>query len=116
MGARILEPLPQYASVIPIVLDHHERFDGSGYPRGLSGRDISLGGRIFAVADTFDAMSSDRPYRPALAMIDVVSYIEAQAGGLFDPDVVEAFLRLVKGSPAPAAVTAGAAEPSPPGR
>jgi HD-GYP domain-containing protein (c-di-GMP phosphodiesterase class II) len=92
-GARILEPIAAYAPIIPIVLEHHERFDGSGYPRGLVGEAISLGGRIFAVADVVDAMSSDRPYRPGLPIEDVVRYITDQAGRQFDPRVVEAFLR-----------------------
>jgi HAMP domain-containing protein len=95
MGARILEPLPQYAPILPIVMEHHERFDGSGYPRGLSGEDITIGGRIFAVADVFDAMSSDRPYRRARPHEEVVAYIVGQAGRMFDPAVVGAFLQVV---------------------
>jgi putative nucleotidyltransferase with HDIG domain len=95
MGARILEPLPQYAPVIPIVMEHHERFDGSGYPRGLAGAGISVGGRIFAVADVFDAMSSDRPYRHARPPQEVIAYIADQAGRMFDPAVVRAFLQVV---------------------
>jgi putative nucleotidyltransferase with HDIG domain len=98
MGARILEPLPQYAPIIPIVLEHHERFDGSGYPRGLAGEEISVGGRIFAVADVFDAMSSDRPYRQARPHAEVVAYIAEQAGRMFDPAVVQAFLHVVSAS------------------
>jgi HAMP domain-containing protein len=95
LGARILEPLPQYAPILPIVLEHHERFDGSGYPRGLAGEDISIGGRIFAVADVFDAMSSDRPYRKARPREEVVAYIAEQAGAMFDPVVVGAFLQVM---------------------
>jgi len=105
----VLEPLPQYASVIPIVLEHHERFDGTGYPRGLAGDAISLGGRIFAVADVFDAMSSDRPYRAALPVTEVLDYIAAHAGSLFDPHVFAAFLRLADGR---AGATAPAPSPS----
>lgn len=95
LGARILEPVPQYAPVIPIVLQHHERFDGSGYPRGLAGEAIDLGARIFAVADVVDAMSSTRPYRGAIAMATVAAYIRGQSGRYFDPQVVDAFLQVV---------------------
>jgi PAS domain S-box-containing protein len=74
---------------------HHERWDGSGYPRGLRGEEIPLAARIFAVADVFDALTSDRPYRKAWSREDAVRYIREQAGRQFDPRVVEAFLREV---------------------
>jgi putative nucleotidyltransferase with HDIG domain len=96
LGARILEPVPQYAPVLPIVLQHHERYDGSGYPHGLAGDAIDLGARIFAVADVVDAMSSTRPYRNAIPMHTVVGYIRARSGHHFDPKVVDAFLRVVE--------------------
>jgi HD-GYP domain-containing protein (c-di-GMP phosphodiesterase class II) len=95
LGARILEPIAAYAPMIPIVLEHHERLDGSGYPHGLAGEQISLGGRIFAVADVVDAMLSDRPYRQGIPIDRVVRYIADQSGHHFDPDVVAAFLRIV---------------------
>jgi putative nucleotidyltransferase with HDIG domain len=94
-GARILEPLTPYAPTIPIVHQHHERFDGKGYPIGLKGKRISLGARILAVADTYDAMTSDRPYRTGMKHDFVVQEIMQQAGRQFDPDVVEAFLRVM---------------------
>lgn len=93
LGARILEPIAAYAPMLPIVLEHHERLDGSGYPRGLSGDAISLAGRIFAVADVVDAMSSDRPYRSGLPFRDVAQHLSAQAGRHFDRAVVDAFMR-----------------------
>jgi cyclic di-GMP phosphodiesterase len=77
-----------------IVLCHQERFDGSGYPRGLAGDQIPMGARIFAVADALDAMTSHRPYRPAVALDEARKEIENQAGKQFDPEVVRAFLRI----------------------
>ncbi|MCH7896593.1 MAG: HD domain-containing protein [candidate division NC10 bacterium] len=94
-GARILEPIPAYTEVIPIVLQHHEWLDGTGYPDGLAGEAISLGGRIFAVADVFDALSSDRPYRAGLDRRRVIELITQGAGRQFDPKVVQAFLEVM---------------------
>ena len=75
IGARILEPIEEYAAIIPIVLQHHERFDGKGYPNGLSGNAIHLGARILAVADAFDVMKSDRPYRDGMPLERVMEII-----------------------------------------
>jgi len=75
-----------------VIACHHERWDGSGYPRGLRGIEIPLAARIFAVADVFDAMSNDQPYRNALGDEQAREEIRARAGLDFDPDVVEAFL------------------------
>ncbi len=94
-GARILEPIPAYAEVIPIVLQHHEWFDGTGYPDGLAGEAISLGGRIFAVADVYDALTSDRPYRSGLDPERAIESIKQGAGRQFDPRVVEVFLEVM---------------------
>lgn len=94
-GARILEPIPAYAEVIPIVLQHHEWFDGTGYPDGLAGEAISLGGRIFAVADVYDALTSDRPYRAGLDPERAIESIKQGSGRQFDPRVVEAFLEVM---------------------
>jgi response regulator RpfG family c-di-GMP phosphodiesterase len=74
-----------------IVRSHHERWDGKGYPDGVAGTDIPLGARVFAVADSLDAMTSDRPYRRALRWDEASEEIVAQAGKQFDPDVVDAF-------------------------
>jgi putative nucleotidyltransferase with HDIG domain len=94
-GARILEPIPAYADVIPIVLHHHEWFDGTGYPDGLAGEAISLGPRIFAVADVFDAISSDRPYRKGQDRDGAIAFITQGAGRQFDPRVVQAFVEVM---------------------
>lgn len=96
LGARILEPIASYSEIVRIVMEHHENFDGSGYPQGLKGKNISLFSRIFAVADNYDALSSDRPYRRALKLKEVIHYIKIQAGKKFDPMIVDAFLRVIK--------------------
>ena len=75
---------------------HHEKWDGTGYPRGLKGEQIPLAARIFAVVDVWDALSSDRPYRPAWPAEKVRAHLKEQAGVHFDPAVVEAFLKLLK--------------------
>ncbi len=93
-GAEILEPIPNLQKVIPIVLQHHERFDGKGYPNGLSGEDISLHARILALADVVDALVSDRPYRPGWSREKVLAHTRENAGQQFDPEVVEAFIRI----------------------
>lgn len=83
------------APALDIPYAHHERFDGTGYPRGLQGEEIPLAARIFAVVDVFDALSSDRPYRPAWSRSAVLDYLREQAGKQFDPAAVEAFLALL---------------------
>jgi HD-GYP domain-containing protein (c-di-GMP phosphodiesterase class II) len=92
MGFRMLEPIRFLRPALDIVLCHQERFDGTGYPRGLSGEDIPLGARVFAVVDTFDAMTSDRPYRAALSIDTARQEIREWSGRQFDPRVVETFL------------------------
>jgi putative nucleotidyltransferase with HDIG domain len=93
-GAEILEPIPNLRKVIPIVSQHHERFDGKGYPNSLSGESISFHARILAVADVVDALVSDRPYRPGWSREKALAYTRENSGSQFDPSVVEAFLRI----------------------
>jgi hypothetical protein len=76
-----------------VALSHHEAWDGSGYPRGLSGEAIPLAGRIVAVADVFDALTSRRPYRQPYSYTDARVHIELESGSHFDPKVVDAFLK-----------------------
>jgi putative nucleotidyltransferase with HDIG domain len=94
-GARILEPIKAYASIIPMVEQHHEHFDGTGYPKGLTGEEISLGGRILAVADVYDALVSDRPYREGMDKDRVIAIIREAAGKHFDPNIVKVFLSII---------------------
>jgi len=94
-GARIMEPIPFMGDAVEIVRSHHERYDGGGYPRGLRGEEIPLAARIFAIADSFDAMTSDRPYRSALSLDAAVAEILAGSGSQFDPRCVEAFEALI---------------------
>jgi putative nucleotidyltransferase with HDIG domain len=96
IGARILEPIPGFAECMPIVLQHHEWVNGGGYPNGLAGVEISLHARIFAVADCYDALISDRPYRAGMPIDRVVEIISAGVGKQFDPAVAEVFLKLLK--------------------
>ncbi len=92
MGYRIVSRLPGMDEAAQIVLCHEERFDGTGYPQGLKGEAISFGARLFAIIDTLDAMTSDRPYRQALAFDAAKEEIVRLAGIQFDPLVVTAFL------------------------
>jgi putative nucleotidyltransferase with HDIG domain len=94
VGLRILEPIPGLSDSLPIVAEHHERYDGSGYPKGLKGSEINLYARIFAVADSYDAMTSDRPYRKGLPVVKAISIIQQSSGSQFDPAVAETFLRV----------------------
>ena len=92
-GARMIEGIPYLSPAIPIVLHHHERWDGGGYPHGLRGDEIPIEARVLAVADTFDAMTSDRTYRRALDPSVAYNEIVRQSNHQFDPRVVEAFLK-----------------------
>jgi response regulator RpfG family c-di-GMP phosphodiesterase len=94
MGFRMLQHIPFLAPALDIVLSHQERYDGTGYPRGLKGEKIPLGARIFAVVDTFDAMTSDRPYRKALTIRNARDEIVRCSGTQFDPNVADAFLSI----------------------
>jgi len=92
IGYEMLKDVKFLSTAADIVYSHHERYDGKGYPTGLKGEDAPLGARIFAVADAFDAMTSNRPYRRALAVDKACEEITSNSGTQFDPSVVEAFL------------------------
>jgi HD-GYP domain-containing protein (c-di-GMP phosphodiesterase class II) len=94
LGAQILSPVKFLHPALPIVEAHHEKWDGTGYPRGLKKEEIPLGARIFALVDAFDAMTSDRPYRRALTFEQALDQIAASAGTQFDPEVVRCFVEL----------------------
>ena len=93
-GSRIIADIPFLGEVARIVRHHHERWDGMGYPNGLAGTAIPLGARIFAVADSFDAMTSDRPYRHGMSIDQARREIDRCSGTQFDPSVVTTFLRI----------------------
>ena len=98
-GARILAPLEFFVEGTSIVRHHHERQDGSGYPDGLSGDSIPLGARIVAVADVYDALTSDRPYRPRLSHEEAVRRLRRESGGTLDGDLVTLFVDLIRDAP-----------------
>jgi putative nucleotidyltransferase with HDIG domain len=93
-GFQIVKKIPFLAEAAEIVYSHQEWFNGSGYPRGLKGEQIPLGARIFSVADTLDAITSDRIYRPAQTLQAAKVEIEKWAGRQFDPEVVKVFLEM----------------------
>ena len=95
IGARILEPIAAFADTLPIVLEHHEWYNGQGYPAGLAGEQLSLSGRIFGVADVFDAVTSARPYRSSMPRQKAIDLITNSSGRQFDPKVVQAFLEVM---------------------
>ncbi|MEA2460830.1 MAG: cyclic di-GMP phosphodiesterase [Actinomycetota bacterium] len=94
MGVKIVEPIGFSSTATDIILGHHERWDGLGYPHRLAGEEIPLAARTFAVADAYDAMTSDRPYRPAMDTADALGAIKEVSGKMYDPDIVEVFLDL----------------------
>ena len=91
IGAEIVQGIEFLAEAADVVRFHHERWDGAGYPDGLAGEDIPLAARVFAVADVLDALTTDRPYRPATSLRYARGMINAESGQHFDPRVVEAF-------------------------
>jgi len=93
-GVRILEPIPGLTESMPIVLQHHEWVNGGGYPNGIAGDEITLHARIFAVADCFDALISDRPYRAGMPLERVMQIIQEGAAKQFDPRVVQVLREL----------------------
>lgn len=94
IGGKILEPIDAYKDVAPLIVQHHERFDGKGYPEGLAGEAISLGARILCVADVYDALISQRPYRQGWIKEKVLDFMRENRGVMFDPQVVDAFFSM----------------------
>ncbi|PIP16388.1 MAG: hypothetical protein COX46_02510 [bacterium (Candidatus Ratteibacteria) CG23_combo_of_CG06-09_8_20_14_all_48_7] len=93
LAAQILEKVKFFKDILPAVYYHHEKFDGSGYPDNLRDGKIPLTARILSLADAFEAMTSDRPYRKALSLEAAMAEIKRESGRQFDPRVVESFLR-----------------------
>jgi len=96
LGATIVGNVPNLVPCVSTILHHHERWDGSGYPEGLKGEEISIESRILAIADSFEAMSAARPYRPALCAEKVLEELRNGAGSQFDPELVNIFIDLIK--------------------
>ncbi|MDD5259302.1 MAG: HD domain-containing protein [bacterium] len=96
MGAQILKPIKSLQDVIPIVYHHHERYDGKGYLDGLQRDEIPIGARILSVADSFEAMTSDRPYHKGLPKEEAIEQLKKSAGSQFDPQVVNAFVEVLE--------------------
>jgi HD-GYP domain-containing protein (c-di-GMP phosphodiesterase class II) len=95
VGGRILEPIARFADLIPIVVHHHERWDGGGYPQHLAGEGVPLLARVLAFADVYDALTSDRPYRASLTHERALAMIEAGLGTQFDPRIGRVFLDMM---------------------
>ena len=96
-GFRILSSVREFSEIARFILEHHEQWDGSGYPRGLSGGEITLQARIIGVVDAFEAMTSTRSYRKAMSEGDAVLVLEKGAGSQFDPELVHTFVEKVLG-------------------
>jgi response regulator RpfG family c-di-GMP phosphodiesterase len=96
IGVDILKDVPQLKGMLGYIHCHHERLDGFGYPRGLKGNDIPIEGRIVCIADSFDAMTSNRSYRSSLSVDQAVAELERCAGSQFDPEIVEVFVSLIR--------------------
>ena len=96
IGAEILSHVESFQTIVPVIRHHHERWDGRGYPDGLAGEKIPLLSRVIAVADAFDALTSDRSYRPRRSVPEALAEIERCAGTQFDPRVVQVFLAMMR--------------------
>jgi putative nucleotidyltransferase with HDIG domain len=96
IGAKIIESVTALGPAIETVLYHHERWDGHGYPKGLAGEEIPLLARILGIADAYDAMTTERVYRPALTQEEAVQELKSQAGKQFDPRLVKVFVQILK--------------------
>lgn len=101
-GTTLISTIDSLKHIVPTILYHHERWDGTGYPHGLAGNEIPLDARIVAVADAFDAMTTNRSYRQALCMDEVLTELEAGKGKQFDPGVVDVFIDIVRSAYRPA--------------
>lgn len=94
IGYRILSTSPEYAEIAQDILSHHERYDGKGYPRGIKGESIPIRARIITVADSYDAMVSERPYRKPLTHKEAIEEIRRNLGTQFDPNIGKLFIDL----------------------
>jgi HD-GYP domain-containing protein (c-di-GMP phosphodiesterase class II) len=95
IAADIIRPIQLLHDVLPLIYYHHERWDGKGYPTGLKGEEIPIGARIISVADAYQALSSDRPYRKAFPPDKVVKILKEESGTKYDPSVIKVFLKVL---------------------
>ena len=95
IGERIALEAADIRDIAHLILKHHERWDGSGYPMGLSGANIPIGVRMLSLIDSYEAMRHDRPYRPALSFEETIAELKSQAGRQFDPQITESFITLL---------------------
>jgi len=96
MGKQIIDQIHFLRDIVPLVYYHHENYDGTGYPERIKGDHIPLGARILAIADAYDAMTSDRPYRKALSQEEAVKELKRCGGTQFDPALVEVFIKALE--------------------
>ena len=96
IGHRIARHIPDLSAIATLILHHHERWDGKGYPLGLSGEDIPVESRVLAIIDAYDAMTNNRPYREALPQEQALAEIKKNRGLMFDPQLTDQFLKLVE--------------------
>ena len=92
----IIKHIPNLLDTVPIIMSHHERYDGGGYPRGIKGKNIPILGRVICIADSFDAMTTDRPYRRGLTLEQAIYELKKNASKQFDPILVETFIQMIK--------------------
>jgi HD-GYP domain-containing protein (c-di-GMP phosphodiesterase class II) len=95
IGVDIIRPIHLLHDIVPLIMYHHERWDGKGYPEGLKGEEIPMGARIIALADTYQALISNRPYRKAFPKTEAKDIIKRMAGSQFDPGLVKIFLKII---------------------
>ena len=96
MSVEIIRPLEDMGAVRELILSHHERWDGSGYPQGIAGEEIPLGSRVLAVVDAWESMIAGRPYRPPRRRDDAIAELRREAGRQFDPAAVDALIRVLE--------------------
>jgi len=96
VGAKMLEGVDHLKAAVPYVLNHHEWWNGSGYPAGLKGEKIPREGRLLAIADAFDAMTTNRPYHSSMPAVDALDELARYRGIYFDPDMVDSFIQTYK--------------------
>lgn len=95
-GADIIKPMDSLKGALPIILRHHENYDGSGYPHGLKGNEIDIGARILRIIDSFDAMTTNRPYRAAMSCLQAAEELKKKSGIYYDPELVEQFIKMME--------------------